>query len=689
MSSIGREPVHSLEEPDATGEGAPARGDHEGAQLRYSNYGPPHPNSSGTLGVEGAPPPLARAILRPSIVWAVVSSTRMTAPDATDDGQSRTRRLAALLRRIDPFVVLVAVLVVLPIVAVVVQLHGVDWYPTGDLAQAELRMIRFFDHPPLVGAAGRIANEQGVQGNHPGPAMFWGIWPLWWLLGGSSWAFAASTALLNLGGAATTVWLVSRRLGRHGAVIWSLALGGLIAGFGLDALTQAWNPWVALVPFAVFFLAVWGFVDGDTFMLPIAVAAGSWCLQSHVGYIVPVPLLLGAAMAFVVFRRRRLEPRSMAAAFGVGVAMWALPVYQQLTQSPGNLSILYANFTNPEAKPFGFSTAVKTSLQLLNPAGAWVRAETTPVGSIIPGALVAAVWLGCVALCIVWGRATIGGWSSNAALVTLTRLHALVAVGWLASVIAISRVFGEFFIYTFRWAVIVSALMFVAVVATAVQALVRGPAVELLRSRRVALAAISVTVLAALSVSTMVQISHQEIPYGTGWKTEAKLAPQVLAQLDRHDRYHVLWEDPISLGGLGFGLMLAADRAGFTVQTDAVFAAGVEAERVGNRGDADAELHVITGPAIIRWQRFTSAKQLAYVDNRTAAEQAEYTRTQRQVFDEIGVQHPDWNAETPMFAIMSDPLLSAAGHRRVDRLVNLGQPTAVFLTAPNTNLPQQ
>jgi len=295
-------------------------------------------------------------------------------------------------------------------------------------------------------------------------------------------------------------------------------------------------------------------------------------------------------------------------------------------------------------------------------------------GSIIPGALVAAVWLGCVALCIVWGRATIGGWSSNAALVTLARLHALVAVGWLASVIAISRVFGEFFIYTFRWAVIVSALMFVAVVATG------GPGARSSSGRRAPqVAACGVGRDLGHGARRTVGVDDgadlapgDPVRHGLEDRGQAR-APGARAARPTRPLSRAL-EDPISLGGLGFGLMLAADRAGFTVQTDAVFAAGVEAERVGNRGDADAELHVITGPAIIRWQRFTSAKQLAYVDNRTAAEQAEYTRTQRQVFDEIGVQHPDWNAETPMFALMSDPLLSAAGHRRVDRLVNLGQP---------------
>ena len=602
-------------------------------------------------------------------------------PGDTDAPGSGRRRIT-----VDPFLVVLMVLVVLPIITVVIQLHAVSWYPTGDLAQAELRMIRFFDHPPLVGAAGRIVNSDGVQGNHPGPAMFWGLWPLWALLGGSSWAFAASTAALNLVAAVVSIWLAFRRLGRSGALLWSLCVAALIAGFGLDAITQAWNPWVALLAFAVFLMAVWGYLDGEGAMLAVAVAAGSWCLQAHVGYIVPVPLLLGAAVGYSLLRRR-VTIRSVAAAVVVGAVMWTLPIYQQLTRSPGNLSIIYANFTNPKAVPFGFGTALRTAMRLLNPTGAWVRAQTTPAGSVLPGILVGLVWLGCVVVCVGWGRRPGSGWSGDSRLLTITRLHAVVGVGFVAGVVAISRVFGEFYIYTFRWVVVVTAAMFLSILATVGLVIGRTPALGSLWMQREKFAALGVVGLLVLSVSTAYQFSGQEIPYGTGWKTEARLAPKVLAQLDRTKRYHVGWDDPVSLGGLGFGLMLAADRDGFTVQTDEVFSAGVEPERVGTRSGADAELHVVTGPAIRKWERAGVGRRLAYVDIRTPAQKAAFTKVQRELFDEIRAKGLRWTPDTPMFLVMGDPHLSAAGHRRADRLIMLGQPTAVYLTAPGVSVP--
>lgn len=597
--------------------------------------------------------------------------------------------------RIDPVVATMAALVVIPMITLIVQLHGVEWYPTGDLAQAEMRMIRFLDHPPLVGAAGRIMNEQGVQGNHPGPLMFWAIWPVWWVLGGTSWAFAASTAWLNLVGAVTSVWLAARRLGRRGAALWALALAGLIGGFGLDALTQAWNPWVALMPFAVFVLAVWGYVDGEPMMLPLAVGVGSWALQAHVGYVVPVPLLLGTAIAYVAMCRR-LNWRSIAAAAAVGAAAWALPIYQQLTQTPGNLSIIYANFANPDADPIGFGSALRVALQLLNPVGAWVRAAPAPSGSVIPGLVVTVAWI----VSAVWSvrrwrtaRSTSGDLEipspfdeSFRGLHSLVRLHGVVFIAWCTGLLAISRVFGEVYIYTFRWVVIVTAFILMSIVATAIDMVLAGVVgnrvARKFAAHRTMVTGIAVATLAVVSISTAVQVSAQEIPYTAGWKTEAKLAPRVLAQLDRSKLYHVSWDDPVSLGGLGFGLMLAADRAGFRVQTDQVFAAGVEWERIGKRETADAELHVVTGQSLEKWRAAGVGTELASADIRTPAQRREFDRLQERLFDEVDRKGLEWNRETPMFVMMSDPALSAQAHTWLDRLITIGQPTAVFLTEP-------
>lgn len=619
-------------------------------------------------------------------------------------------------RSVNGWIVLAAAITVAPILAVVLQLRGVTWYPTGDLAQAEMRMLRFFDHPPMVGAAGRIVNDAGIQGNHPGPAMFWAIWPLWKLLGGTAWAFEASTASVNAAWAVLSIVLAGRRLGRSGALLWSLAMAGLIGGYGLDALTQAWNPWVALTAFSVFLMASWGVADRDPWMLPVALAAGSWCLQAHVGYIVPIPVILGVAIVLWIARlwRRthrldglaaeglstwRDEARSAALTTTAGLvvlaAAWALPAYQQVRNTPGNVSIIVANFTNPDNTPFGLRVAGRTLLQLLNPFGTWLRAENVPSGSIVPGIIVLIVWGASVSTTAWWSHARPRSTDAlgNKAR-TVLMLHGIVAAALGASVYAISRVFGELFVYTFRWVLTVTALVLFSIAVTAelgfairTQQRTTARRSEAVPSRLgFRLSAGAVAVLLIVSGASALRMRDQEIPYTTGWKAEAELAPQALASLDRESSYHVMWEDPVSLGGLGFGLMLAAERAGFTVTADPVYAAGVERERVAARG-ASPEIHVITGHAIERWREVDAAREIAYVDRRTPAERSEYARLESALFDEIEAKNRPWDLNTPMFPIMIDRELSAASRRRADRMVTIGAPTAVFLTPPMTDAP--
>ncbi|MDA3001314.1 MAG: hypothetical protein O3C62_06505 [Actinomycetota bacterium] len=75
---------------------------------------------------------------------------------------------------------LVAMSVVAPfVVALVVVWSKGRWYPAGDMAQAELHMRGFFGNPPLVGAAGRIIDDTGFQGSHPGPSLWFAMLPVY------------------------------------------------------------------------------------------------------------------------------------------------------------------------------------------------------------------------------------------------------------------------------------------------------------------------------------------------------------------------------------------------------------------------------------------------------------------------------------------------------------------------------
>ena len=46
----------------------------------------------------------------------------------------------------------------MPLVVALISVSRETWYPTGDMAQAELHVAGFFSHPPLVGAAGTASS---------------------------------------------------------------------------------------------------------------------------------------------------------------------------------------------------------------------------------------------------------------------------------------------------------------------------------------------------------------------------------------------------------------------------------------------------------------------------------------------------------------------------------------------------
>lgn len=530
---------------------------------------------------------------------------------------------------------IVAAVVVLPIVVLIVALAQRTWFPTGDQAQAELRMRSLLADPPLVGAAGRIQDEAGRQGNHPGPLMFWVTWPLYVVLGRSAWAFEAATALVSAAWLTCSVWLVARRAG-WGATAWyGIVVLVLIGGFGLDALSQPWNPWVALAPFVVLLLATWSALAGDRWAPVLAVAAGSYALQGHVGYLPLVLPLVGTSVLAVAWRWWRGPPpdappdgeagdadapaarggeASGAARPGlawlavpiviatvVGVVLWSGPLADVITSSPNNLSKLIANFSEPSDPPIGLGRGVEAVFQSANPFGAWVWGGSAVEGSAWPGKVLVLGW-SVVALLV----ARTGGRPE------LQRLNALLAGTLLVGAFAVSRIFGALYLYTFRWIVVIVALL-VFSLGWGIAVLVPRPSPATARR----LAALAAVVLVGLSAVTGVRLARQEIPYDQSSRSVAGLADDVADALEPDRRYQVRWDDPAYLGGIGFGLLLELERRGFDVGGEARFEAAIEPQRVRCPGEYDALLTVVTGDArLAEWRSKPDAVELAATDPR-------------------------------------------------------------------------
>lgn len=560
-----------------------------------------------------------------------------------------------------------------PLLVVVVALAQRTWYPTGDLAQAELRMRSMPGDVPLVGAAGRIADDQGNQGNHPGPLMFWVTWPLYAVLGRSAWAFQAATALVNVAWLTASVLLVARRAGAAVVAGYGLVALVLIGGFGLDAVSQPWNPWVALLPFLVLLLAVWSTLDGDRWAPVVAVAGGSYAMQSHVGYAPLVGPLVLVALAWPVWRHLR-EPTPVGAgarwwtppivAVVVGLAAWSGPLVDLATNDPHNVEKLIANFGSPSEDPVGAQRGLEAHLRSAAPFGSWVAGGEELAGSVVPGAVLLAAWAASAVVVARSGRRP-----------SLTRLNAVLALTTVLGVVALSRVFGTLYLYVFRWVTVLVALQVFAL-GWAVATWLPRPSADLARR----LVAVVVVSLVAGSALTAARLAGQETPYSQSWRIEQQVAPEVAAALDPDLQYLVTWDDVAYLGGIGFGLVLDLERRGFDVGTPPRFAAAVEPHRVRCPDDYDVEVTAVTGRAAIdRWEAMDDASRLVLVDLRD--DPAEYdanVERLRAALAADGNEVTAAEAEARFNLILLAPGQSRAVVEVATELIANGVPTAVY-----------
>jgi hypothetical protein len=521
----------------------------------------------------------------------------------------------------------------------------------------------------------------GVQGNHPGPAQFWAAWPLWALLGGSSWALNASVAVTNLAGAAVAV-VCARRIGGPAAA-W--AVGGsaavLVGGFGPEVMLQPWNPSMPLMWFLVLVVAAWGVTTGRVGMLPVVAGAASYVVQCHTGY---APLALGLcalAGGWAVVDAVRGPDRGAAlrrtavwlgAAVLVAAVMWTPTIVDQLVHDPGNITILLYSFSHPDEAYVGLGRAVRLALLQLDPTGGALRGREAMDGTPVGGALLLVAWVGTGlaarrALPSVWRRLDVV-------------LGGAVVGGW----VSISRIFGLPFVYIYKWMWVLCALVVVATAAHVV-ALVRRSG-RGLPGRALPIAA-ALVVLVGLVVG-VVRFSEAEVSGERYSDTVAGLIEPTEGALSPDEAYLVRWVDPAALGGVGFGMVLELERRGFDVGVDERFSAAAEPHRVRDEADADAVVWVVSGTtAIEEAVARPGARLVAEVDPRSEEEVArrdELVERASDRLDEIG--EPDLSdqlrADGNLFAILLSGGLPDDVVADITELVDLFLPTAVVVAPP-------
>jgi hypothetical protein len=421
----------------------------------------------------------------------------------------------------------------------------------------------------------------------------------------------------------TIVWLCWRRsLGLLLAAVAVVAF--LVRGLGPEALTQPWNPYLPMVWWVVFLLAVWLVACGDVRVLPVAAFAGSFCVQNHASYIVLVAslTLLAVASVWITAYRRRGDRQGVRRAAkwsliagAVGVAVWIPPVVDQLI-GDGNLGVLWRHFRHWNEQPIGFGRALDVVLLHLNPWGllsdgifSGSNFFTAIQGSKLPGVLFLSVWGVTAAIAIRLRHAA------------LVRLHALLAVVLVLAVVTVSRV-GFAFWYLLLWLWGVHALLVLAVGWTLGVLLVRnlGGAMR----KRVTKWAGVAAACAAVAFTFVFALEAVDVSYDRRYSIVLDaLVPQTVSALESEPEgsYLLQWQHGPT-GAVGRGLMNELDRRGFDIGADALYREEVRPHRVKVPGEADAVLVVVGGRDIETWRARPGAQQIAYVD-RAATPHAE------------------------------------------------------------------
>jgi hypothetical protein len=586
-------------------------------------------------------------------------------------------------------VIALVVLVGLPLAVALGVLRHPTWYPTDDLAQTELQVRDVgAGHPPMVGLAGRIGTL-AKQGSHPGPFSFWALWPFYQLFGAHSWALQAAAVSLHMLAVGTALWVAFRRGGLRLALAVAAVLALLVRAYGTVTLTEAWNPYLPVMWWFAFLLAVWSVISDDLPMLIVAVVAGSFCMQTHLPYLGLGGALVGGSVAFAFGRAYRVRKESPGAlrrvftwtllAAATGLVLWLPPLIEEVIHRPGNLSAVHHELLHPPESPIGARRGVELLLVHLNPWRIVAKQPRATTGALLPGVLLLAAWTAAIVV----------AWRFRHRL--LLGLHAVLAAALVLSLVSMSRILGIVWYYLMLWAWGVTALLVLSIVWAA--SLVVGRRIRGDGDTRLTLAAnlALVVIVVASSVSFAFDAARAQLPSPGLSETLGRLVPGTADALahrttgDRDARYLVTWTDPLAIGAQGFGLLNELERRGFNVGAPRIYTAGVRSHRVLDPSDAAAEVHLAVGNDIETWRARPGVEEVAYVDTRSQAQRADYERLRGQVIAELrasGLSSLVPAVDSSLFTTTIDNRVPARTRDRMVRMTEIGLPRAVFIGPP-------
>lgn len=253
-------------------------------------------------------------------------------------------------------------------------------YPDVDMAMLELYTSHAAHGKQTVGPYSRFG------WNHPGPAYFYLLAPLYVFSGQSAASLFLSARLMNCFCAVlilVVLYFVSKK--NDSALVFSTIalLPFFFYAFGPSVFTSPWNPYIIVLPFCVFTFCCTSVTLGNPWALPLMGGLGSFLVQTHVSVVPCVSVMMGVSLIlFLCGAQRKGRARatiiSIVATLGVLVIMWLPPLTDEYLGNLGNLRKLYRFFVSVGTKTF-----VEDAIFSFSKAFGWF--PMAPIKRLLPG----------------------------------------------------------------------------------------------------------------------------------------------------------------------------------------------------------------------------------------------------------------------------------------------------------------